>query len=345
MADIQNKPIENSGAQRNACWLFVGWGPIVALLLSILDTWFIRGGNISWMLPFFHIHVIDTYSRYGIPALLTGMLLSHLEKSSMVWWRVIVVTAVAAAGIEAAYLMITVYAKGLLGAFYIGNVSALFQWRYLSNAIVWPSVIAAVSCTILSLVRLVWPGKTVYADEQIYDENDEPQIESSPAAIDEQNEDFEIEREKWNERRSKDFVIFGCLFFAQMISFMGPFAVIPWLLAGVPALLTAWLFYRYVDWFENCWSVEVCTALSGGVIQYVYCSLFYFGLEKYHVMLACIAAICGGMIALVKLGDVVRITADQRQALLRQGRLGVLNFAFAGVLFGGWAFMILKNEI
>ena len=62
-------------------------------------------------------------------------------------------------------------------------------------------------------------------------------------------------------------------------------------------------------------------------------------------MLACIAAICGGMIALVKLGDVVRITADQRQALLRQGRLGVLNFAFAGVLFGGWAFMILKNEI
>ena len=345
MADIQNKPIENSGAQRNACWLFVGWGPIVALLFSILETWLIRGGNISWMIVFFHIPLMDAYARYGMPALLTGMLLSHLENSSMVWWRVIVVTAVAAAGIEAAYLMITVYAKGLLGAFYIGNVSALFQWRYFSNDIVWPSAIAAVSCTILSLVRLIWPGKAVYADEQIHDESDGPQIKAGSAAVDDQHDGLEVEHKKWNERRSKDVVIFGCFFVAHYISFIGGFMVIPWLLAGIPALLTAWLFYWYVDWFENCWSVEVCTALSGGVIQYVYCLLFYFGLEKYHVMLACIAAICGGMIALVKLGDVVRITADQRQALLRQGRLGVLNFAFAGVLFGGWAFMILKNEI
>lgn len=71
-------------------------------------------------------------------------------------------------------------------------------------------------------------------------------------------------------QRNLGGIIFACLCLAQ-ISSGGLFFIIPaWIFAGVPAFLTAWLFYWYLNHLRFCWSVVACTALSAGSTQYIH---------------------------------------------------------------------------
>ncbi|RUS66895.1 hypothetical protein CUZ56_01690 [Saezia sanguinis] len=142
-------------------------------------------------------------------------------------------------------------------------------------------------------------------------------------------------------QRNLGGIIFGCLCLAQ-ISSGGLFFIIPaWIFAGVPAFLTAWLFYWYLNHLRFCWSVVACTALSAGSTQYIYTGFFLSKVGEYRIALATIATICGGMLALVMLRGVLRITPIRRHALQAQKWLNIVNFAFAGMLFGGWMFVAL----
>ncbi|RUS66892.1 hypothetical protein CUZ56_01687 [Saezia sanguinis] len=161
--------------------------------------------------------------------------------------------------------------------------------------------------------------------------------------INEKNVESQIESEAWEIRNSKKKVL-AYLFLAQLFTFFGPFMVFPWFMAGIPSCLTAWLFYWYVDHCKSGWSVMICTAISGETIQYAYSIFLPSDMRDYRFELICIAAVCGGVISLVMLRGFTWIVPERRQLLQEHKWLNIANFAFAGILFGGWMFLMLSGN-